>query len=136
MRAIAAIFSMTVREAARRRILTIAFGLGLAMVILFAISLWLISQQFSPNVIARKHFFKGFLTIGMYAVNVLAVLTAVFISADSLAGEIRSGVIQTLASKPVRRSQILAGKWLAYASIAFSASWEPYTPWAATCRIT
>ncbi len=33
---------------------------------------------------------------------------------DTLSGEIGSGVAETLASKPIRRSQILLGKWLAY----------------------
>lgn len=118
MNAIAVVFSMTVREAARRRILALAFGLGLAMLILFGVALWLVSQNFPSNVVMQRQVFKYLLTIGMYAVNILTVLMAVFISADSLAGEIRSGVIQTLASKPVRRSQILMGKWLAFAAIA------------------
>ena len=34
--------------------------------------------------------------------------------ADTLSGEISSGVAQTLASKPIRRGEIVLGKWLAY----------------------
>jgi Cu-processing system permease protein len=33
---------------------------------------------------------------------------------DTLSGEIASGVMQTVAAKPVRRSSIVLGKWLAY----------------------
>jgi ABC-type transport system involved in multi-copper enzyme maturation permease subunit len=45
------------------------------------------------------------------------VLFAVLLPVDALSGEIDSGVMQTLASKPLRRSQILLGKWLAYNGI-------------------
>jgi Cu-processing system permease protein len=38
----------------------------------------------------------------------------VLLPVDTLSGEIQSGVMQTLASKPVRRSDILLGKWLGY----------------------
>src|SRR5690606_40407508 len=33
---------------------------------------------------------------------------------DTVSGEIDSGVMQTLASKPIRRAEILLGKWLTY----------------------
>jgi len=39
---------------------------------------------------------------------------AILLPIDSLSGEISSGVIQTLASKPVDRAAIVVGKWLAY----------------------
>ena len=39
---------------------------------------------------------------------------AILLPIDSLSGEISSGVIQTLASKPVDRAAIIVGKWLAY----------------------
>jgi ABC-type transport system involved in multi-copper enzyme maturation permease subunit len=55
---------------------------------------------------------------GLYAGNFLAVLLAVLLPVDALSGEIDSGVMQTLASKPIRRSDILLGKWLGYGLIA------------------
>ena len=42
------------------------------------------------------------------------VAVAILLPIDSLSGEISSGVIQTLASKPVDRAAIVVGKWLAY----------------------
>jgi ABC-type transport system involved in multi-copper enzyme maturation permease subunit len=48
---------------------------------------------------------------GFFAANFLAVVFAVLLPVDSLSGEIQSGVIQTLASKPIRRSDIVLGKW-------------------------
>lgn len=37
------------------------------------------------------------------------------VSADTLAGEIGSGTIQVLATKPLRRIEIVLGKWLGFA---------------------
>jgi ABC-type transport system involved in multi-copper enzyme maturation, permease component len=50
----------------------------------------------------------------MYAVNFLMIMTAVLTPVDTISGEIGSGVIQTLVTKPVRRSDILLGKWLGF----------------------
>jgi ABC-type transport system involved in multi-copper enzyme maturation permease subunit len=47
----------------------------------------------------------------MYATNFLSIATGALITADSLSGEISSGTIQTILSKPVRRYQIVLGKW-------------------------
>jgi ABC-type transport system involved in multi-copper enzyme maturation permease subunit len=51
---------------------------------------------------------------GLYVVNFLVVVFAVVLPVDTLSGEIASGVIQTLASKPIGRLEILLGKWLVY----------------------
>jgi len=57
----------------------------------------------------------NFLTLaGLYAVNFLLVMTAVLLPVDTLSGEIASGVIQTVAAKPIRRSDIVLGKWLGH----------------------
>jgi len=48
-------------------------------------------------------------TFALYAANFLIVLLAVLIPMDTLAGEIGSGTIQSLAVKPLRRSQIVLG---------------------------
>jgi len=51
---------------------------------------------------------------GLYATNFLMVMTAVLLPVDTLSGEISSGVIQTLAAKPIGRSEIVLGKWLGH----------------------
>jgi Cu-processing system permease protein len=52
--------------------------------------------------------------VGLYVANFLTLATAVMLPVDSISGEIDSGVMQTLASKPVDRSGIVIGKWLGY----------------------
>jgi len=109
------IFQMTLREAARRRILTLALALGGLMLALYWFALSSIESDLPATGIVRQQIFRGVLSVGMYPVNMLMVMMAAFLSADTLAGEIRSGVMQTMASKPVRRGEIVWGKWCAYA---------------------
>jgi ABC-type transport system involved in multi-copper enzyme maturation permease subunit len=54
---------------------------------------------------------------GLYVVNFLTVMMAVLTSVDTLSGEIASGTIQTLVSKPVQRWEIVFGKWLGFAGM-------------------
>jgi ABC-type transport system involved in multi-copper enzyme maturation permease subunit len=55
---------------------------------------------------------------GLYATNFLTLMTAVMLPVDTLSGEIASGVAQTVASKPIRRSEIVLGKWLGFVLLA------------------
>jgi ABC-type transport system involved in multi-copper enzyme maturation permease subunit len=56
--------------------------------------------------------------VGFMAANFLSVLFAILLPVDTLSGEIDSGVMQTLASKPIDRSQIVLGKWLGHLVLA------------------
>jgi ABC-type transport system involved in multi-copper enzyme maturation permease subunit len=51
---------------------------------------------------------------GLYVVNFLTVAMAVLTSVDTLSGEIASGTIHTLVSKPLQRWEIVVGKWLGF----------------------
>ena len=54
---------------------------------------------------------------GLYAVTFLSVAMGALLGADTLAGEISSGTIQTIVTKPVRRSDVVLGKWLGFAML-------------------
>jgi Cu-processing system permease protein len=54
---------------------------------------------------------------GMYVVNFLTIMMTVLTSVDTLSGEIASGTIHTMVSKPIRRWEILLGKWLGFAGM-------------------
>jgi hypothetical protein len=51
---------------------------------------------------------------GLYVANFLSVVAAVLLPVDALSGDIESGIAQTVASKPIPRWNILAGKWLGH----------------------
>jgi ABC-type transport system involved in multi-copper enzyme maturation permease subunit len=106
---------LTFSEARRRRVLAAALLLGSAFVLLFAIGLHFIARDVrshagSPG---QQAFALGFVTLAaLYAANFLMVMTAVLVAVDTLAGEIGSGVIEALCTKPLTRRAVVIGKWL------------------------
>ena len=108
----------TLREAARKRVLLAALLFGAAFLVLFGIgvaAIWRDILEHGPMSLVQRRVFLNFVVMaGLYAVNFLTVMTATFMPVDTLSGEIGSGVMQTVAAKPVRRSTIVLGKWLAY----------------------
>lgn len=121
MNALLTIVELTLHEALRRRILAASFLCGTAFVALFAVGLHFALRDIAEEGIAQtaqRALLLNFFTLaGLYAANFLTVMSAVLLPVDTLAGEIGSGVAQTLASKPVRRSTIVLGKWIAYALV-------------------
>jgi Cu-processing system permease protein len=65
----------------------------------------------------HSEIFGFFLMAGLYVINFLTVMMTVLTSVDTLSGEVTSGTMQTLASKPVRRREILLGKWLGFSAM-------------------
>lgn len=110
---------LTLHEALRKRILLATSLCGLAFLVLYAVGFHFIAKDAAKHVGAmavaqRQIALTAFTLAGLYAVNFLGLISAVLLPIDTLSGEIASGVIQTVASKPVRRADIVLGKWLAY----------------------
>jgi Cu-processing system permease protein len=103
-------------EARRRRIVLAALICGVAFIGVYATALYFMpAPRFAgPNALFLRFQLQAMTLAGLYAVNFLAIAFAVMLPVDSLSGEISSGVIQTIAAKPVRRTDILLGKWIVY----------------------
>jgi ABC-type transport system involved in multi-copper enzyme maturation permease subunit len=114
VRAALTIAQLTLAEARRRRILAAALVFGAAFVLLFALGFHFVARDIrahgSP---AQQRFLLSFVVMAaLYAANFLIVMTSVLVTVDTLAGEIGSGVIETLCTKPVPRWSVALGKWL------------------------
>jgi Cu-processing system permease protein len=113
---------LTFREASRRRILLAAAIFGLLFIAVYALGLSQIQKEIAaqsrpmPALVASQ-LFNFILMAGLYVVNFLSVVMAVLTSVDTLSGEISSGTIQTLVSKPIKRWEIVLGKWLGFAGM-------------------
>src|SRR6266481_370464 len=111
---------VTFREAARRKILWTAFLAGLAFLSLFATGMHFQAKDFSARTASpfiRYQVFSAMLQVGFYAVDLLAVVMTILTSVDAISGEIASGTIQAIATKPVSRWRILIGKWAGFAGM-------------------
>lgn len=120
------IANLTFREAFRKKLFWLALGLGLAFIILFSIGFHYIIADISEN--SREARQGGaalnilisqvsgiLLVLGLFAINFLIVMMTALTSAGAISSEISSHTIQTIATKPLYRWQILAGKWLGQA---------------------
>jgi ABC-type transport system involved in multi-copper enzyme maturation permease subunit len=121
---------ITFREAARRKILWTAMIAGGLLLAIFAVALHLQMDEFNSRAMSpflRYQVESGMLMVGLYTVDLLAVVMTILTSIDTLAGEISSGTIHAIATKPVSRWQILIGKFSgfiamisAYVALMFS----------------
>ena len=127
MKSISVLARMTFQEAIRRRIVLTGLVLGILFLILFSIGAYLISTEIQRETLAeggaayqnimRTEMSNFLLMAGLYAVTFLSVAMGALLSADTLAGEINSGSIQTILTKPIRRSDVVFGKWLGFAAL-------------------
>lgn len=122
---------MTFREAIRRRIVLTGLLLGLCFLIIYSLGFHFIIGQVrlaekaaelegSQQALARIAETEGANTLllaGLYAVTFLSIAIGALLAADTLAGEINSGVIQTIITKPIRRSDVVFGKWIGFAML-------------------
>ncbi len=123
---------MTFREAIRRRIVLTGLLLGVCFLIIYSLGFhYIISevgrvgrsvesgavpQQTVVNV-AQTEGENTLLLAGLYAATFLSIAMAALLAADTLAGEINSGTIQTIVTKPIHRSDVVLGKWLGFAML-------------------
>ena len=112
---------LTLHESLRKRVLLAALIGGAAFLVLYAVGFHFVARDLnrSPHttLLERRVALTMFTLAGLFAANTLGVMAAVLLPVDALSGEIASGAIQTLAAKPIRRSEIVLGKWLAHALV-------------------
>ncbi len=97
----------------------VALALGVLFLLLFTIGFALITSSLNPAMseIQRRFNYNLLLMAGLYVTHFLTVMLAIFASVDTVSGEIASHTIQAIVTKPVRRWQVLLGKWLGYAAM-------------------
>lgn len=108
---------VTFREAARKKMMWMALAVSAAFIVLFATGLHYQTKGFSTrgvNPVLRREISFTMLTMALYAVDLLAVLMTILTSVDTVSGEISSGTIQAVVTKPVPRWQVLIGKWVGF----------------------
>jgi ABC-type transport system involved in multi-copper enzyme maturation permease subunit len=120
---------MTFRQAIRRKIVLTGLVLGICFLVVFSIGFHIINSSsnaaFAPinqggqslqNVFNSEKD-GALLLAGLYAVAFLSIAMAALLGADTLASEINSGSMQTIITKPIRRSDVVVGKWLGFACL-------------------
>jgi len=117
MRTILIIASLTMREAVRRWLVAALVLITVAMVALSGWGFYRLSHSRSltsgEGSIAVPEAFILF----MFMFSFVVALSASAIASPSVSGEIDSGVLQAVVARPIRRSEVLLGKWLGLAGL-------------------
>jgi len=112
---------VTFREAARKKILWTAFIAGIGFLLVFGIGLHFQVEDFRSTTVPpflRYQILSSMLMVGLYTVDLLAVVMTTLTSVDTISGEIISGTIHAIATKPLARWQVLIGKWMGFVGMA------------------
>jgi ABC-type transport system involved in multi-copper enzyme maturation permease subunit len=112
---------LSLLEARRTRMTLAALICGLLFLLAYGLATYFLvgAESFATaRPLALKNAQLEILTlVGLYVANFLTLAVAVMLPVDSISGEIESGVMETIASKPVSRSAIVLGKWLAFTGL-------------------
>lgn len=123
MAAVWTVAKLTVWEASRRKLL---IALVILTAVIIALSGWgfheitTITRDGQPLPDAEiKTVAFGLLLMLTFMYSAVLALSASAVAAPSLAGEIESGQILAVLARPVRRDEVLLGKWLGFLFLIF-----------------
>ena len=113
VRTVFTIAALTLREAARRRVLLALVALT---VVLLALSAWGFSRidaEFGGLTSGEARLVASIvLNLVMFGLSLIAALGTAFLAGPTLAGETESGIALAVLARPIRRSAVVFGKWL------------------------
>ena len=117
MSTVLTIAGLTLREAARRRVVLAVTALT---AVLLALSAWGFSRLTDEMSTAAGRMTSGearltasiMLNLVMFGLSLIAALGTAFLAGPTLAGETESGIALSVLARPIRRSSVLLGKWL------------------------
>lgn len=116
------ILRLTIVEAARRRLLWVLLALTIVSV---AITTWGVARLVDLASADRAGLSPLQLALGVSQVLILAAfmfsfvlaMTGAFLAAPAIAGDVESGVVLALLARPVRRADVVVGRWLGLAIV-------------------
>ena len=114
-RTVLTIAALTLREAARRRVL---LALAVLTALLLGVSAWGLSRLADESGAGTLTSGETRLTASvllnlvMFGFSLIAALGTAFLAGPTLAGETESGIALSVLARPIRRSAFLLGKWL------------------------
>jgi Cu-processing system permease protein len=121
MNTILTIARLTIRETQRRRVLWMGLLMGVVFLIVYGLGFHFIhAQMVADGDFGDLEFLPMFFSmIGLYATNFLVIMVSLLISVATISGEIESHTIDCLVTKPIRRWELILGKWLGFAILIF-----------------
>jgi ABC-2 type transport system permease protein len=117
MSALVTIAALTMREALRRRLVAALAVICLALVALSAWGFDRLGHNGSMTSGEVNGALPTAFILFMFMFSFIVALSASAVASPSVSAEIESGVLQAVVTRPVRRRDIILGKWLGLAAI-------------------
>jgi ABC-type transport system involved in multi-copper enzyme maturation permease subunit len=111
------IATLTMREAVRRRLVAALAVITLGMVALSSWGFYKLSHSSSLTSGEKGLALPESFILFMFMFSFVVALSASAIASPAVSGEIDSGVLQTVIARPIRRGEVLLGKWLGLAAL-------------------
>jgi ABC-type transport system involved in multi-copper enzyme maturation permease subunit len=106
---------LTIREAARRRVLAVLLLLTIASVVLTGWGterLATLARLNGANELQIRIGVSQVLILVAFMFSFVLAMTAAFLGAPAIAVDIESGVAQSMLARPIRRADLVVGRWL------------------------
>lgn len=113
MRPTLIIASLTIREAARRKLLAVFVAISLALVSLSAWGFYRLAH--TRNITSGEVQIAIPQALILFMFSFVVALSASAIASPAVYAEVESGVLQTVVTRPIRRGQVIIGKWIGLA---------------------
>jgi ABC-type transport system involved in multi-copper enzyme maturation permease subunit len=111
------IAALTIREAVRRRLLVAFVAITVITVGLSAWGFERLAHTRSITSGEAQVALPQALILFMFMFSFVVALSASAIASPSISSEIESGVLMTVVTRPVRRTEVLLGKWVGLAAM-------------------
>ncbi len=111
------IAALTIKEAVRRRLLLAFVAITVVIVGLSAWGFDRLSHTRSLTSGEANLALPQALILFMFMFSFVLALSASAIASPSISSEVESGVLMTIVTRPVRRTEVLVGKWLGLAAL-------------------
>lgn len=108
------VMRMTLKEMYRKKVFALAVVLSLVFLGIYAFGLHMAARDFAAhrNPLAEAAVYSMLAVMGVYLASFLVNFLTIVLSVGLIAGEIETGTIQALVAAPVRRRDIVLGKFL------------------------
>jgi ABC-type transport system involved in multi-copper enzyme maturation permease subunit len=111
------IAALTIKEAVRRRLLLAFVAITVVIVALSAWGFDRLSHSHSLTSGESNLAVPDALILFMFMFSFVLALSASAIASPAISSEIESGVLMTVVTRPIRRTEVLLGKWLGLAAL-------------------
>lgn len=124
--AVIAVAKATIREASRKRLVVALAVITIVGIAVTGFGFWrlealsheIVNGRPRLGLAEKRLVISQLLIFVMFAFSFVLAISTVFMAAPTIAGELESGVALAVLTRPVRRIEVLAGKWLGLGVLA------------------